>query len=103
MYIFWYDILIFDIFIPILCKKYKNFYAFFSFPKSGQRRQEWIDFVKTPGFIPKKTSVLCSSHFAQECFDYSSKLKVRLFPTAVPTIEINRVRYVSSFNGRRAC
>lgn len=71
---------------------------FLSFPKNESRRQHWVHFVKRPDFIPKNNSVLCSHHFTEDCFDHSSKLKVRLLPTALPTIEIDRMKYVSIYH-----
>ena len=53
--------------------------------------------MKNSEFIPKSNSVLCSHHFAKDCFDRTSMVKVRLLPNAVPTIEVERLKYVSAF------
>ncbi|KAH1006881.1 hypothetical protein HUJ05_007572 [Dendroctonus ponderosae] len=72
--------------------------TFHSFPKDPNRRTKWIQFVNKFEFIPKRSSVLCSHHFADDCFDRSSKLQVRLLANAIPTIEVDRLKYVRSFN-----
>ncbi|XP_028130882.2 THAP domain-containing protein 2 [Diabrotica virgifera virgifera] len=69
--------------------------TFHSFPKDCRRRL-WIEFLRKPDWLPKPSSVLCSHHFAQDCFDRMSKLKVRLQATAVPTVEVTRLKYVRS-------
>lgn len=84
----------------ILCFNYLTFFQliiFFSFPKDEIRGQHWINFVTKPDFVPKKNAVLCSRHFAEHCFDRTSQLKVRLLPTALPTIEVDRLKYVRIF------
>ncbi|XP_045475430.1 THAP domain-containing protein 1-like [Harmonia axyridis] len=72
--------------------------TFHSFPKDENRRLKWISFVKKPGFIPNKRSLLCSRHFRDDCFERSYKASVRLIPNASPTIVVNRHRWVRSFN-----
>ncbi|CAG9840752.1 unnamed protein product [Diabrotica balteata] len=67
--------------------------TFHSFPKDCRRRTLWIEFLRKPDWLPKPSSVLCSYHFAQDCFDRTSKLKVRLLATAVPTVEVERLKY----------
>lgn len=78
-----------NILVIVLC--------FISFPKDPHRREAWINFVNKPGWEPKPTSVLCSLHFDETCFDRTSPLKVRLLPTALPSIEVERLKYVSVF------
>lgn len=75
--------------------RYYYVYPCSSFPKDEKRRKKWIQFLKTPEFIPKRSTVLCSYHFGEDCFDRTSKVKVRLLPTAIPTIEVDRLKYVS--------
>ncbi|KAK4883394.1 hypothetical protein RN001_006713 [Aquatica leii] len=68
------------------------------FPKDETRKSMWITIVKKPNWLPKPTSVLCSEHFNNDCFDKTSPLKVRLLPTAIPSIEVNRLKYVRTYN-----
>lgn len=60
----------------------------------AQHRESWIKFVgKTNEEIPK-FAVLCSQHFEEMDFERSA-LKVRLKENAIPSIIIQRHKYVS--------
>ncbi|KAL1490193.1 hypothetical protein ABEB36_012926 [Hypothenemus hampei] len=72
--------------------------TFHNFPKDAKRREFWIKFVKKPDWVPNKRSLLCSNHFVEECFNRTSKVQVRLRPTALPTVEVSRLKYVKSSN-----
>ncbi|KAL1488489.1 hypothetical protein ABEB36_014956 [Hypothenemus hampei] len=63
-----------------------NGITFHVFPRS-RIRQEWIDFVNKPNWIPKAASYLCSKHFTTDCFDRTSVMVVRLKKYSLPTIE----------------
>lgn len=67
------------------------------FPKDSGTRTAWTIFVNKPGWVPGM-SFLCSQHFAENCFDRSSKMKVRLIQNACPTIAVSRLKYVKTFN-----
>ena len=49
---------------------------------------DWVDIVKqhsnTPEFVPRKNTVVCPKHFAEDCFDRRGRLNLRL--NALPTI-----------------
>ncbi|XP_057660974.1 THAP domain-containing protein 1-like [Diorhabda carinulata] len=72
--------------------------TFHSFPKDSEKNKLWKNFVNKPNWTPTRTSVLCSQHFTNECFDRTSMLKVRLHPNALPTIKVDRLKYVRTFN-----
>ncbi|KAL1489201.1 hypothetical protein ABEB36_014134 [Hypothenemus hampei] len=55
----------------------------FVFPKDIEKRKIWINFVNKLDFMPKKSSVLCF---------------LRLLQNALPTIEVNRLKYVRTYN-----
>ena len=61
-----------------------------SSPISGQKRAEWVKFVRThrKNFSPNSRFVVCSVHFEKDCFlrPRDSRLKIQLKPGAVPTI-----------------
>ncbi|XP_046742986.1 uncharacterized protein LOC124409426 [Diprion similis] len=63
------------------------------FPKNLLSRQAWIKFVDIPNWEPNDNTRLCSKHFAENCFDRSGKI-VRLVDAAIPTIRIERLKYV---------
>ena len=69
------------------------------FPKEEtdlQRRRKWVNFVHKhrPSFPATKTSVLCSAHFEDSCFNMnlmlakSLNIKRFLKDDAVPTIDV---------------
>ena len=69
------------------------------FPKEEtdpQRRRKWVNFVHKhrPSFQATKTSVLCSAHFEDSCFNMnfmlakSLNIKRFLKDDAVPTIDV---------------
>lgn len=45
---------------------------FYRFPRNVELRQRWIDAVRRDNFVPSKTAVLCSAHFAEEDLDRTS-------------------------------
>ena len=48
-------------------KEGQNKRGFFSFPKETNRRDIWIEFVSNgSGWIPNKSSVICTDHFSDE-------------------------------------
>uniref|UniRef100_A0A3B3T7W2 THAP-type domain-containing protein n=1 Tax=Paramormyrops kingsleyae TaxID=1676925 RepID=A0A3B3T7W2_9TELE len=60
--------------------------TFHRFPASDPKRlRQWVINMKWDKWMPSKRSLLCSSHFQEDCFDRSG-LTVRLTPSAVPTI-----------------
>ncbi|KAK5644926.1 hypothetical protein RI129_006226 [Pyrocoelia pectoralis] len=71
--------------------------TFHTFPKDSDTRTAWTNFVNKPEWVPG-TSYLCSQHFVENCFDRTSKMKVRLIQNACPTIEVSRLKYVRTFN-----
>lgn len=58
-----------------------------------------MDFVKAHNYAANITDnmSLCSQHFNEEYFNSSSPWRKYLLPNAVPTIKINRLKYVSNF------
>lgn len=67
----------------------------FQFSKNIDKCKVWINFVEKDNFKPKRSHVLCSKHFSEDCFDKTSKTITRLKPDAVPTIQITRLKHVS--------
>lgn len=64
------------------------------FPKEPARRQRWAVAIRRSGprgelWQPTPSSVLCSSHFAEECFNRSGYI-VRLRSDAVPSVFSHR-------------
>ena len=56
------------------------------FPKSDDERFKlWISYTKRDPLSLTQTSVLCSKHFTEDCFDHSGG-SVSLKPDAVPTV-----------------
>lgn len=70
--------------------------SFHQFP-NGQRGESWTKFVQNirceTDWTQKAKSCLCSRHFNESCFDRTSKVLIRLQPTAIPTIIVDRVKY----------
>ncbi|XP_045481043.1 THAP domain-containing protein 1-like [Harmonia axyridis] len=71
--------------------------TFHMFPTDERRRVAWIHFMNDTEFVPKTQSFLCSRHFADDCFDRTSKVKVRLQPNALPTIIVDRLKYKKNY------
>ncbi|XP_068081486.1 uncharacterized protein [Anabrus simplex] len=69
-----------------------------SFPKDPVRRNKWIAFANKGDWKPTSRSVLCSKHFSQDCFDKTSSSVIRLKPQAIPTLLVERRKYVRSHN-----
>jgi hypothetical protein len=74
-----------------------NYYILisFSFPKNANKCKVWISFIGKNNWEPKRSHVLCSKHFSEDCFDRTSINITRLKPDAVPTIHITRIKHVS--------
>jgi hypothetical protein len=68
---------------------------FRSLPKNESRRNDWLKFVNKPNWQPNPRSVKCSKHFQEECFDRSSQSVVRLKSDALPTLLVERMKYIS--------
>lgn len=82
---------------------FRFFYNFaynicYRFPKDPVRREAWVMFVGRGTWQPKKHSVLCSKHFAECCFDRTSKSLVRLKPEAIPSINklVGKIQILSN-------
>ncbi|XP_033121206.1 uncharacterized protein LOC117120299 [Anneissia japonica] len=83
--------------MPLLCSahgcKYHNEHVakekgvtFHRFPHSDANRLWiWVVNMKMGKWMPKARSLICSRHFTKDCFEKSQQ-KVRLKPTAIPTI-----------------
>lgn len=54
-------------------------------PDDIHLRQAWIDAIRRKDWVPNQLSLVCSEHFASNCFD-SSPFYRKLSKTAVPTI-----------------
>ncbi len=75
---------------------YSDGVNFFKFPKDEARRRLWIKQVSTTPakWKPSKTSMLCSKHFSDDCFEPQVALaasfgivrRKKLKPSAIPTI-----------------
>lgn len=61
-------------------------------PKNPKRQQKWLEAINRKDLNPSSPLFLCSEHFADECFDRTSLVSVRLRETAVPTIFKNVVK-----------
>ncbi|VVC88092.1 unnamed protein product [Leptidea sinapis] len=59
----------------------------FSFPKEGNIKEKWIDATGRKNWFPTKYSTICSSHFSDEDFSESPKLR-KLYPNVYPKIEV---------------
>ena len=55
------------------------------FPKDVAVRQQWLREIRRHTFTPSDTSVVCSDHFEESCYEVS-RLRRRLRTGAVPTI-----------------
>lgn len=71
-----------------------NGITFHHFPKNEERKKCWLKFINKTNWKPSKNSFLCSEHFTKDCFDRSSRVKVRLRESAIPVIEITRSKYL---------
>lgn len=67
--------------------------TFHRLPKKEEKLNFWIKFINKVDWVPSQSNFLCSLHFAKDCFDRSSTLKVRLKDNALPTIAISRLKY----------
>ncbi|KYQ53488.1 THAP domain-containing protein 4, partial [Trachymyrmex zeteki] len=59
------------------------------FPKKEEIRQLWIAAIGQENYKPRKSHVLCSQHFENNCFFYSMRGKETrryIKPDAIPTI-----------------
>ncbi|KYN03813.1 THAP domain-containing protein 2 [Cyphomyrmex costatus] len=73
--------------------KYKKIHptdniSVYSFPKNEQIRQLWIAAIGQENYKLRKSHVLCSQHFENNCFFYSMRGKTKKYikPDAIPTI-----------------
>ncbi|XP_063224222.1 zinc finger protein 33B-like isoform X1 [Bacillus rossius redtenbacheri] len=60
--------------------------TFHRFPRDPVRRRQWIKAVCRRNWTPTSSSLLCSQHFSEDCFDKTSLCVVRLRDHAVPSI-----------------
>ncbi|XP_014485244.1 PREDICTED: uncharacterized protein LOC106749872 isoform X1 [Dinoponera quadriceps] len=64
--------------------------SYHSFPKKKDMRQAWVSAIGKKDFVPTKSSILCSLHFAKECLYYPNnggkKQRIRLRPDSIPTL-----------------
>ncbi|XP_011135834.1 uncharacterized protein LOC105181049 [Harpegnathos saltator] len=64
--------------------------SYHSFPKKKDMRQAWVSAIGKKGFVPTKSSILCSQHFSKDCLYYPNKgrekQRIRLRPDSVPTL-----------------
>ncbi|KAK5640344.1 hypothetical protein RI129_011155 [Pyrocoelia pectoralis] len=67
--------------------------TFHRFPSNPIRRLRWIKQLNV-NRVPSENSVLCSLHFTKECFKIRTD-KVHLKESAVPSIQVNRLKHVS--------
>ncbi|VVC88091.1 unnamed protein product [Leptidea sinapis] len=58
-----------------------------NFPKEGNIKEKWIDATGRKNWFPTKYSTICSSHFSDEDFSESPKLR-KLYPNVYPKIEV---------------
>ncbi|KAF2885822.1 hypothetical protein ILUMI_20350, partial [Ignelater luminosus] len=65
------------------CKYYN--YIILRFPKDIELKNKWIKAVRRENWSPSERSVLCSTHFVEDCFNRTLSL-TRLRSDAVPTI-----------------
>ena len=82
--------------VPGCCKTNRDSVALHRFPKDPVLRQQWTEQVQHPRaeWKPIKSTVLCSSHFTEDCFEPSFHLAAqfgiktlrKLKPNAIPTI-----------------
>lgn len=68
----------------------------FRFPSDHNQRLQWLDNIGRDSWTPNDNSLVCSSHFIDECFDRCG-LRVFLKKMAVPTI-FTRVRVCNKIN-----
>lgn len=61
-------------------------FCIFRFPKDEELRQKWSIALQRQNFVPSKSAVLCSQHFAEDVIDRTSLVSVRLREGAVPSI-----------------
>jgi hypothetical protein len=59
--------------------------SFHLFPKDAEFRKKWIQAVRRQNWTPSQYDVLCSDHFASNCFKTTNSRR-KLLPTSVPTI-----------------
>jgi len=60
-------------------------YVLCRFPKDEEIRRQWVVNVRRENWKATDSSVLCSSHFEEGCFDRTGQT-VRLRDGAIPTI-----------------
>lgn len=72
-------------------RKGDNGLSFHVFPKSTERKTNWVNALRRDNFTPRNNSILCSEHFATTDYippseSFGSSLKRRLKEEAVPSI-----------------
>ncbi|KAJ8974980.1 hypothetical protein NQ317_013489 [Molorchus minor] len=77
--------------------------TFHHFSKNPEKRSFWIKIVNRMDWTLTKTSVLCSQHFTDDCFDKTSLLKINInrvmrgYPLWVDQELIKAFTFLSSF------
>lgn len=68
----------------------------FRFPKDSVQRRAWLKFARCfkENWDPTPRSVICSKHFASECFNRNKS--VRLKSDAIPSLNIQRLKHVNN-------
>lgn len=59
--------------------------VYYRFPRDPELQRHWILATKRKGFIPSKTSTLCSAHFEESVFE-TGGLRRKLKKDAIPTL-----------------
>lgn len=73
---------------------------YFRLPTDEPRKQQWIQFFVDCHADPTKvkpSTAICSEHFNSDCFKKYVRVKL-LKEDAVPSIIVNRLKYVSELN-----
>ena len=56
------------------------------FPRDVTVCQQWLREIRRDNFTPSRTSVICSDHFEESCYEVLTVLRRRLRTGSVPTI-----------------
>ena len=80
--------------------------------KEPKKHAKWVKFVRKhrPGWIPSETSILCSSHFEDSCFEQnriiaaSLGIKAGLNRDAIPILDnVSEVMQIEKSLSNRKC